>query len=174
MTDANRRGVRSAQVAILVNTALAIAKLVAGLVGHTYALVADAVESTADILSSTVVWGGLRVAARDPDEAYRFGDGKAEPLAASVVSLMLLGAAVGIALEAVSEIRTRHHVPAPWTLELGYRVTIHVQADATMSLHDSHALSGAVKAAVRDAVPQVQYVLVHMEPFATAAVHPGS
>ena len=48
---------------------------------------------------------------------------------------------------------------------LGYRVTIHVQADATMSLHDSHALSGAVKAAIRDAVPQVQYVLVHMEPY---------
>ena len=101
---------------MLVNTGLAITKLVAGLVGHSYALVADAVESTADILSSMVVWGGLRVAARDPDETYPFGYGKAESLAAAVVSLMLLGAAIGIGLEAVSEIRTPHHVPAPWTL----------------------------------------------------------
>lgn len=116
MTDATRRGIRSAQIGMLVNTALAATKLVAGLVGHTYALVADAVESTADIFASLVVWGGLRVAGHDPDEYYPFGYGKAEPLAAAVVSLMLLGAALGIAIEAVNEIRTPHHTPAPWTL----------------------------------------------------------
>jgi cation diffusion facilitator family transporter len=116
MAEASRRGIRWAQLAILVNTGLAITKLVAGLVGHTYALVADAIESTADIFSSTIVWGGLRVAARDPDDAYPFGYGKAEPLAAAVVSLMLLGAAVGIAIEAIGEIRTPHRTPAPWTL----------------------------------------------------------
>ena len=76
MTEAIDRGVRSAQLGILVNTLLAAVKLVAGLVGNAYALVADAVESTADVLSSTIVWGGLRVAARDPDDAYPFGYGK--------------------------------------------------------------------------------------------------
>src|SRR4051812_47393083 len=85
MSEQSRRGIRSAQIAILVNAGLAITKLVAGIVGHTYALVADAVESTADIFASTIVWGGLRVAARDPDEDYPFGYGKAEPLAAAVV-----------------------------------------------------------------------------------------
>jgi cation diffusion facilitator family transporter len=107
---------RSAQIGILVNTLLAITKLAAGILGNTYALVADAVESTADIFSSTIVWGGLRVASRNPDDAYPFGYGKAEPIAAAVVSLMLLAAAVGIAIEAVAEIRTPHHTPAPWTL----------------------------------------------------------
>jgi cation diffusion facilitator family transporter len=116
MVEANERGIRSAQLGILVNTLLAIAKLVAGIVGNTYALVADAVESTADIFSSTIVWGGLRLASRDPDDAYPFGYGKAEPLAAAVVSLMLIAAAVGIAIEAVNEIRTPHRTPAPWTL----------------------------------------------------------
>jgi len=117
MTDsASQRGIRSAQLGILVNTGLAIVKFIAGLVGNAYALVADAVESTADVLSSTVVWGGLRVAARNPDASYPFGYGKAEPLAAAVVSLMLLGAAVGIAIEAAGEMRTPHHTPAPWTL----------------------------------------------------------
>jgi divalent metal cation (Fe/Co/Zn/Cd) transporter len=116
MSEASRGGIRSAQVAILINTGLAITKLVAGIVGHTYALVADAVESTADIFSSTIVWGGLSVASRDPDEGHPFGYGKAESLASAVVSLMLLAAAVGIALEAISEIRTPHLTPAPWTL----------------------------------------------------------
>ncbi|MGH7679971.1 MAG: cation diffusion facilitator family transporter, partial [Gemmatimonadaceae bacterium] len=50
---------------------------------------------------------------------------------------------------------------------LGFRVTIHVQADPNLSLFDAHVLSGRVKSAIRDAVPRVQSVLVHMEPIAT-------
>ena len=115
MKDAER-GIRAAQIAILVNTGLAIVKLAAGIVGNTYVLVADAVESLTDVFASTVVWGGLRVSARDPDEEYPFGYGKAEPLAAAVVSLVILSAAVGIALHAIAEIRQPHIAPAPWTL----------------------------------------------------------
>ena len=116
MTDDARRGIRSAQLGLVVNALLAVTKLVAGILGNTYALVADAVESTADIVASMVVWGGLRVASRNPDEDYPFGYGKAESLAAAVVSLMLIAAAFGIAFEAVREIRTPHHTPAAWTL----------------------------------------------------------
>jgi len=101
---------------MIVNALLAITKLVAGVLGSTYALVADAVESTADIFSSLIVWGGLSVASRNPDEDYPFGYGKAESLAAAVVSIMLIGAAMGIAFEAIREIRTPHHTPAWWTL----------------------------------------------------------
>jgi len=278
---------------MLMNAALAIVKLVAGIVGNTYALVADAVESTADIFGSLVVWGGLSVASRDPDEEYPFGYGKAESVAAVVVSMMLLAAAIGIGFEAVREIRTPHKTPAPWTLivlvavlivkfalyrrtsaigeEAGstagkadawhhasdaitsaaafigisiavwggpgweqaddwaalfasaiifynglllvrpalndlmdkmpgekiiepvrraalsvdgvldveklsvrkaglvYYVDIHVQADASMSLRDSHELSGAVKSTIRKDVPKIAGVLIHMEPYEEAA-----
>jgi cation diffusion facilitator family transporter len=116
MSSAVRRGIQSAQVGLLVNTVLAITKLVAGILGNAYALIADAVESSADIFSSLIVWGGLRIASRQADEDYPFGYGKAEPLAAAVVALMLLGAAAGIAVEAVREIHTPHHTPAPFTL----------------------------------------------------------
>jgi cation diffusion facilitator family transporter len=297
ITAVTRQGtqvIKSAQLGMLVNAFLAIIKLVAGIVGNTYALVADAVESTADIFASLVVWGGLRVATRDPDEEYPFGYGKAESVAAAVVSMMLLAAALGIAFEAVREIRTPHKSPAPWTLlvliavlfvkfvlfrrtlsigeaagstagkadawhhlsdaitsaaafigisialwggpgweeaddwaalfastvifynglllmrpalhdlmdrkpggqiissvraaaeqvpsvmaveklsarkaGLVYYVDIHVQADPSMSLHDSHELSGAVKSAIRRQVPTVAGVLVHMEPFKVKAV----
>jgi cation diffusion facilitator family transporter len=116
MSTSPRRGIQTAQLGLLVNTTLAVVKLVAGVAGNAYALVADAVESAADIFSSLVVWGGLRLAAREADEDYPFGYGKAEPLAAAVVALMLLGAAAGIAVEAIREIRTPHHTPAPFTL----------------------------------------------------------
>jgi cation diffusion facilitator family transporter len=110
------RGIRAAQLGMVINAGLAAVKLVAGIVGNTYALVADAVESSADVFASLLVWGGLAVAAQPADEDHPYGHGKAEALAAAAVSLMLLGAATGIALQAVREIRTPHHVPAPWTL----------------------------------------------------------
>lgn len=116
MTDAARRGIRAAQIGLFINALLAAIKLVAGVVGHAYALVADAVESTADIFSSLVVWGGLAIAALPADEDHPYGHGKAEALAGAVVSLMLLAAAAGIVIEAVREILIPHHAPAPWTL----------------------------------------------------------
>ncbi len=72
------RGIRSAQLGLVVNTLLAVTKLVAGILGNAYALVADAVESTADIFSSLIVWGGLQIATRQADDDYPFGYGKAE------------------------------------------------------------------------------------------------
>jgi cation diffusion facilitator family transporter len=111
-----QRGIRSAQLGLLINATLAGVKLVAGLVGNSYALVADAVESTADVLASVIVWGGLAIATQPADEDHPFGHGKAESLAAAAVALMLLGAAIGIAIEAIQEIRTPHGPPATWTL----------------------------------------------------------
>lgn len=288
------RGIRAAQLGLLVNAVLATVKLVAGLVGNAYALVADAVESIADILSSLIVWGGLAIAAQPADEDHPFGHGRAETLATAVVALMLIGAAVGITIEAAREIRSPHHTPAVWTLAVlvgviivkwvlsrrvsgvardtgslavhadawhhlsdaitsaaafvgisaallgtrfgggpawakaddwaaiaaalvigyngmqmlrdasndlmdrapgadvvnsvrraasgvdhvryvekiavrragaSYRVTLHVQADPTMTLDAAHQLSGAVKGAIRASIPRVEYVLVHMEPY---------
>lgn len=115
MTDAIR-GIRAAQTGLITNTLLVAAKLVAGVLGNTYALVADAVESAADIFSSLIVWSGLAIAAQPADEDHPYGHGKAEALAAAVVALMLLAAALGIAIQAVREIRTPHHTPAAWTL----------------------------------------------------------
>ena len=85
---------RAALTGLLVNAALVVVKLLAGLLGHSYALVADAIESSTDIFSSLIVWAGLRITTRPADEDYPYGYGKAETLAAAVVSLMLLGAAM--------------------------------------------------------------------------------
>lgn len=301
MSDSHK-GIRAAQTGIIINAALAATKLVAGIVGNTYALVADAVESMADIFGSMIVWGGLHVASLPADEDHPFGHGKAEALAAMVVSLMLLGAAAGIGIEAVKEIRTPHETPAPWTLAvlvgvmivkwmlsrrvhavgaetgstavqadaqhhlsdaitsaaafigisiallgsrfrggsgwesaddwaalvasaviafngvsmiraamhdlmdrmpgpevvtpireaaldvpgvsaieklhvakagMSYRVTVHVQTDGAMTLHEAHVLGGLVKRAICASAIQVSYVLVHMEPYDGAGSQDG-
>src|SRR5437588_9703469 len=101
-----QRGIRSAQMGLVINALLASIKLAAGLIGNAYALVADAAESMADILSSLIVWGGLAIAAQPADENHPYGHGKAESIAGAAVSLMLVGAAAGIAAEAIQQIRT--------------------------------------------------------------------
>jgi cation diffusion facilitator family transporter len=110
------RGIQAARAGLVVNIVLVIVKLLAGIAGHSSALVADAIESFTDIFSSLVVWGGLRITTKPADEEYPYGYGKAEALAAAVVSLMLLGAALGVAVGAVGEIMTPQHMPAPFTL----------------------------------------------------------
>jgi cation diffusion facilitator family transporter len=107
---------RSTLIGVVVNLSLALVKGTAGLIGNSYALVADAIESLTDVLTSIVVYIGLRMAMRPPDENHPYGHGKAEPLAALLVSLALAGAAGVIIVESVHEIRTPHHAPAPFTL----------------------------------------------------------
>ena len=108
--------VRAAQLGIVVNIALTAVKLVSGIVGHSYALVADAAESAFDLFGSLAVWAGVRIADRDATDEYPFGFGKAEALAGAMVALFLLIASIGIAVASVHEIRTPHHAPAIWTL----------------------------------------------------------
>lgn len=124
MKNSTDRGIRWAQAGLLTNAVLVLVKFIAGIVGHANALVADAVESSADIFSSLIVWMGLSIAARPADEDHPYGHGKAEPIAAAVVSLMLLAAAVGISVLAIREILTPHHLPAPFTLFVAAGVII--------------------------------------------------
>lgn len=109
-------GLRSTFVGIVANTLLAATKGIAGILGNSYALIADAVESTTDIASSFIVWGGLKISALPPDADHPYGHGKAEPLAAVVVSLTLIAAAIAIAIQSVRELVIPHHAPAPFTL----------------------------------------------------------
>lgn len=107
---------RTVLIAVGCSIALCLIKLVAGLVGNSYALIADAIESFSDIIGGAIVWGGLRFAGRPASERYPYGLGKAEALSALIVAGIIFSAGIGIALEAIYEIRTPHHAPAPFTL----------------------------------------------------------
>jgi cation diffusion facilitator family transporter len=114
----SRTGARVALLGLVINVVLASVKIVAGVVGHAYVLIADGIESALDVGGSIVIWGGLTVAARPPDRTHPYGHGKAEPIAALVVAICVLAAAIGLAIESVREILTPHHGPAPFTLAL--------------------------------------------------------
>src|SRR6266571_8819605 len=109
-------GARLALFGLIVNVLLAAAKILAGVIGHAYVLIADGIESALDVGGSIVIWGGLTVAARPPDKTHPYGHGKAEPIAAVVVALGVLAGALAIAIQSVREIFLPHHAPAPWTL----------------------------------------------------------
>lgn len=98
------------------NAFLATVKGVAGVLGNSYALVADAIESASDVVSSIIVLLGIRVAAAPLSEGHPYGKGRAEPLAAIAVSVALFIAAASIAISSIGEIKVSHHAPAPFTL----------------------------------------------------------
>jgi cation diffusion facilitator family transporter len=111
-----RSGARVALVGMGANVVLATAKILAGALGNSYVLIADGIESALDIAGSAIIWGGLKFAARPADETHPYGHGKAEPVAAIIVSLGVLAAALVIAVRSVHEIFQPHHAPAPFTL----------------------------------------------------------
>ena len=126
--------IRTSYFSIAANTALALIKGLAGIFGNSYALIADAIESTTDILSSVLVLFGLKYAKRPADENHPYGHGKIEPLVTFLVVAFLVTSATIIAYESIQNIQTPHQVPKSWTLwvlggiilwkEISYRIVI--------------------------------------------------
>jgi len=114
--EAGRRGARWALLGTGINLVLVLTKITVGVVGNSYALIADGVESATDVFGALIVWRGMVVARRAADEHYPFGYGRAETLSAAAVAMLLLGAAAGIAFRALQEIHTPHHSPKAYTL----------------------------------------------------------
>lgn len=112
----SRRAASAPLISVAVNLALAVIKVAAGVLGFSYALIADGIESALDIVGSLVVWRALRMAERPPDAGHPYGHGKAEALAGAAVATFLLAAAAAIAVQSVLEIITPHRAPAPFTL----------------------------------------------------------
>ncbi len=108
--------IRTTYFSIISNTSLALIKGLAGFFGNSYALIADAIESTTDIFSSLLVLFGLKYAKRPADENHPYGHGKIEPLITFAVVAFLVVSATIIAYESIQHIQTPHKIPKPWTL----------------------------------------------------------
>jgi len=102
----------------LLNLALAAAKLLAGWVGNSRALVADGIESSLDVVSSALLWGALKYAERPADETHPYGHGKAESVAAACGAMFILAAGILVGWESIASLfnPTPHEVPAVFTL----------------------------------------------------------
>ena len=108
--------IKTTYFSIIGNTCLAIVKLLAGILGNSFALVADAIESTTDIFSSFLVLFGIKYSNKPADDNHPYGHGKAEPLITFLVVGFLITSATIIAYESIKNIQIPHHLPKPWTL----------------------------------------------------------
>lgn len=112
----NKAAVKASYFSILGNSLLAIIKGVTGIFGNSYALIADAIESTTDVFASLLVLFGLKYSARPADENHPYGHGRVEPLVTFAVVGFLIVSATIIAYESIDHIQTPHDTPEPFTL----------------------------------------------------------
>lgn len=110
------KAVKATYFSIFGNFALALIKWFAGYFGNSYALIADAIESTSDIFASFLVLFGIKYSSRPADENHPYGHGRAEPLITFLVVGFLITSATIIAYESIINIQTPHDLPKPWTL----------------------------------------------------------
>lgn len=109
---------------LCVNIVLMAVKISVGIIGNSYAMIADGIESAGDILSSIITWAGFQLSLRPADEDHPYGHGKIESLAGLFSGAALLIAAVVIGWHSVLEILTPHHAPAWFTLPVLFGVVV--------------------------------------------------
>ncbi len=150
-------GIRAVVWGMVANASLALVKITTGIVGHSQALIADGVESVADIVGSGVTLAGLAIGRREADEGHPYGHGKAESMAAFIASLALIGAAVLLAAQCIREIRNPHAMPEWYTL-IVLVLVVGVKWQLARNLHklgnrfDSGVLKGDAYHHVSDAL----------------------
>lgn len=108
--------IKATYFSIIGNASLAIVKGLAGFFGNSYALIADAIESTTDIFASFLVLFGIKYSNKPADDNHPYGHGRAEPLITFLVVGFLITSATIIAYESIQNIGTPHDLPKSWTL----------------------------------------------------------
>jgi cation diffusion facilitator family transporter len=111
-----REAIHAAAFGLIVNVLLGTVKLVGGIVGGSFALISDAINSIGDSLTSTVVVFALVFAQRPADREHPYGHTRAEAIAASNVALLIILSALFVGWEAIRRIPILHDPPPIWTL----------------------------------------------------------
>jgi len=138
-----QKAIKTTYLSIAANAGLAIGKGLAGFFGNSFALIADAIESTTDIFTSVLVLFGLKYASRPADDNHPYGHGRVEPLITFMVVGFLIISAIIIAYQSIKNINTPHELPKAWTLfvlggiiilkELSYRFVVKKSVETNSS-----------------------------------------
>ena len=137
------KAIKATYFSIIGNASLSVIKWLAGYFGNSYALIADAIESTTDIFSSLLVLFGLKYSTRPADKNHPYGHGRAEPLITFLIVVFLVSSAMIIAYKSILNIGTPHELPRPFTLivlgviiiwkEISYRIVIRKSKETNSS-----------------------------------------
>lgn len=116
MSENADKAVKTTYFSIASSLCLALIKWFAGFFGNSFALIADAIESTTDIFSSILVLLGIKYSKRPADETHPYGHGRIEPLVTFIVVIFLVISATVIAYKSIINLQTPHDPPEQWTL----------------------------------------------------------
>ena len=142
-----QKAIKTTYLSIAGNFGLAVIKGLTGYFGNSYALIADAIESTSDIFSSLLVLFGLRYASKPADKNHPYGHGRAEPLITFLVVGFLIASAIVIASQSIHNIQTPHELPKPYTLiVLGIVIIVKETFYRIVSKKSKETNSSALKA----------------------------
>ena len=94
--ERNKEIYRVTLVGVAVNVVLLLFKFVAGIVGHSAAMLADAIHSLSDFVTDIIVLVFVRISGKPKDKSHDYGHGKYETLAMTIIGMALLVVAVGI------------------------------------------------------------------------------
>ena len=108
MIHEGREGSRVTWIGAGANALLIVVKFVAGVLGHSHALIADAVHSVSDFFTDAVVLLGLRYGRKPPDEDHHFGHARIETMASAMVGLSLISVAFYLGYQSVMNIYLRY------------------------------------------------------------------
>ncbi len=109
---------RATLLSVMVNVLLSVAKILAGIVGHSAAMMADGIHSLSDLISDGVVLLTMRIASKEADEDHPYGHGKFETIASLFIAAMLLAVAIGISLDAIQRINNLEALEIPTQVAL--------------------------------------------------------
>jgi cation diffusion facilitator family transporter len=112
----SQEAIKTSVFSIIGNLLFAVIKFIAGIFGNSYALIADAIESTTDVFASILVWIGLKYSTKPADENHPYGHGRFEVISTFAVIGFLVVSATIIALESIKNIQTPHEAPKVFTL----------------------------------------------------------
>jgi len=92
---------------IVINTILAIIKVVAGVISNSSAVIADGIHSFSDVATTVVAYIGIKLSEREDDEDHQYGHEKLEPIMSKILALMLIATAVGIIFKGYNDVISR-------------------------------------------------------------------
>lgn len=114
--DVYRQAVQVATAGLLINLSLGVAKLIGGVVGESFALISDAINSLGDVFTSLAVLFALWIARKPADAEHPYGHTRAEAIAGSNIAVVVFFSALMVGWEAYYRIGVAHSLPPSWTL----------------------------------------------------------
>ena len=148
-----KTAIRATYFSIIGNTCMAIVKGLAGFFGNSYALIADAIESTTDIFASFLVLFGIKYSNRPADENHPYGHGRADDLIAQI-------RVVSLKVDGILDTEKCFIRKAG----MQYHVDLHATVDSKISVKEGHDLAHKLKDTLRETIPELGHVLIHVEP----------